>query len=149
MTDQLKKGAIFGILGAVGISVLVDRCDRLERAYPWFWKERATLERKVDPKEQVADELNNRLRHWRSTPSYEVAKKWLIGYEAPVLPNQFAYFVVRDTGLVGESRVRVEEQGDNGIKIDLDYAYAQNVLAESARLDAQRYLNTGIFGGFP
>ncbi|MEW5897340.1 MAG: hypothetical protein AB1668_06615 [Nanoarchaeota archaeon] len=107
------------------------------------------LERRVNPKEQVADELNNRLRHWQSTPSYETAKKWLVGYNAPELPNQFAYFVVRDTGLVGESRVRVEEQEETGIKIELDYAYAQKVLAESARLDAQRLLNTGNFGGFP
>lgn len=149
MTDQLKKGMLLGISLAVGISVLVDRLDKLEKDYPWFWKEKATLERKVDYKAQVADELNDRLRHWQSTPSYEVAKKWLVGYEAPVLPNQFAYFVVRDTGLLGESKVRVEEQGINGIRIELDYAYAQNVLAESARLDAQRYLNTGNFGGFP
>jgi len=145
MTNQLKKGMMLGILGAVGISALVDRCDKFHGS----GKEKATLERKVDPKEQVADELNNRLRHWQSTPSYEVAKKWLVGYEAPELLNQFAYFVVRDTGLVGESRVKVEEQGNNGIRIELDYAYAQNVLAESARLGAQRYLNTGNFGGFP
>ncbi len=144
-----KKAMLLGVLGAIAIPLAVDSCSKLEENYPWFWKQKAGVERKVDYKEQIADDLNATLRHWRSTPSYEVAKKWLVGYEAPELPNSFAYFVVRETGLVGPSRIKIEDQGSNGIRIELDYAYAQDVLKEASRRDAQRYLNTGNFGGFP
>ncbi len=120
-----------------------------ERAPRMDYSRNPPLERKVDYKEQLADQLNNRLRKWPGTPSYKVAQTWLIGYEAPELPNSFAYFVVRDTGLVGSDRVKVEDQGETGIRIELDYAYAQNVLDEANRLSAKRYLSTGNFGGFP
>lgn len=145
MKNEIVKGLAI-LVASVPIALSTASCERAPRM---DYSRNPPLEHKVDYKEQIADELNATLRHWQSTPSYEVAKKWLVGYGAPELPNSFAYFVVRETGLVGPSRVKIEDQGSNGIRIELDYAYAQDVLTEASRRDAQRYLNTGNFGGFP
>ncbi len=148
MTNSKNTG-LRGLVALIASAPIVPSTASCERSQGLDYSRNPPLERQVDYKEQLADELNATLRHWQSTPSYEVAKKWLVGYEAPELPNSFAYFVVRETGLVASSRVKIEDQGSNGVRIELDYAYAQGVLAEAGRRDAQRYLNTGNFGGFP
>lgn len=146
MTNSKSLRGLAALVASVPIAFSTASCEPTPRM---DHSRNPPLERKVDPKEQLADQLNNRLREWPGTPSYEVAKTWMVDYEAPELPNSFAYFVVRDTSLVGSSRVKVEDQGETGIRIELDYAYAQDVLNEAHRLSAKRYLNTGNFGGFP
>ncbi len=137
------------LVASIPIALSTASCERGPRL---DYSQNPPLERKVDPKEQVANELNARLRRWQSHPSYEVAKKWLVGYTAPEFPNRYAYFEVRENGSLGKSVVKITDLGDIRDKyviIELEYGYARDVLAESARLEAQRYLNTGNFGGFP
>ena len=140
LKNSISRGLAALVL-SLPLAVSSTSCDKIVR-------HNNPIEHKVDYKEQLTEQLNNKLHHWQS-PNYETAKKWLIGYEAPNLPNKFAYFVVYDTGLVGHSKVKIEDKGELGVRIELDYAYARDVLAESNRLDVESFSRTDDIDGFP